>query len=217
MRISDSLLRQQLLGVESDDILNSVYWIINGEQMEAVNGLSITPKPASEDISGVTVDVHLDSEFQVPRYNDDYSLNTTEIDLSLPRAELSALAAQVFQKHEGDYVLQPGEFCLGSTLETINIPRTLVGWLDGRSTLARFGLLVHVTAHRIDPGWNGKVVLEFYNAGNCPVRLVPGMKIGAVSFETIHGAVVSAYGERADASYKDQDSVLLPGGMKQEA
>ncbi|GHL44866.1 hypothetical protein ECZU28_48610 [Escherichia coli] len=51
------------------------------------------------------------------------------------------------------------------TLESVTLPADLVGWLDGRSSLARLGLMVHVTAHRIDPGWSGCIVLEFYNSG----------------------------------------------------
>ncbi|GHL49078.1 hypothetical protein ECZU29_39280 [Escherichia coli] len=54
------------------------------------------------------------------------------------------------------------ELALAVTLESVTLPADLVGWLDGRSSLARW-LMVHVTAHRIDPGWSGCIVLEFYN------------------------------------------------------
>ena len=50
---------------------------------------------------------------------------------------------------------------------------------------ARLGLMVHVTAHRIDPGWEGKIVLEFYNSGKLPLALRPNMVIGALSFEVL--------------------------------
>lgn len=62
--------------------------------------------------------------------------------------------------------LHPGELALAVTYESVTLPADLVGWLDGRSSLARLGLMVHVTAHRIDPGWSGRIVLEFFNAGN---------------------------------------------------
>ena len=48
---------------------------------------------------------------------------------------------------------------LATTLESVKLPANIIGWLDGRSSLARLGLMVHVTAHRIDPGWEGKIVL----------------------------------------------------------
>jgi dCTP deaminase len=73
------------------------------------------------------------------------------------------------------------------TFESVTLPADLVGWLDGRSSLARLGLMVHVTAHRIDPGWSGRIVLEFFNAGKLPLALRPGMMIGALSFEPLSG------------------------------
>ena len=73
------------------------------------------------------------------------------------------------------------------TFESVTLPADLVGWLDGRSSLARLGLMVHVTAHRIDPGWSGRIVLEFFNAGKLPLALRPGMMIGALSFEPLTG------------------------------
>ncbi|MCK4708378.1 MAG: dCTP deaminase, partial [Gammaproteobacteria bacterium] len=83
-------------------------------------------------------------------------------------------------------------------------PDDLVGWLDGRSSLARLGLLVHMTAQRIDPGWSGNIVLEFYNAGKLPLALRAGMAIGAISFETMTTEAERPYRKRADAKYKDQ-------------
>ena len=202
MRISDKFLKARLIpGFE-----------LNIWQPFSTTGLRITPTPATENITGVTVDVHLDTEFQVRDVFFPAEADQAIIDLGSCKTELAEIASKRFKPHSGSYVLYPGEFCLGCTAETIEIPKTLVGWLDGRSTLARFGLLVHVTAHRVDPGWNGKVVLEFYNAGAWPLRLQPGMKIGAMSFEEINGRVDVGYGDRSDASYQNQQSVLLPGG-----
>ena len=205
MRISDKFLKARLIPGFDKEI-----W-----QPCSTKGLRITPIPAPENITGVTVDVHLDTEFQLTELYLRPIDGTGFIDLGSSKAELSEIAStKCFIPHSGSFILQPGEFCLGCTAETIEIPKTLVGWLDGRSTLARFGLLVHVTAHRVDPGWNGKVVLEFYNAGAWPLRLQPGMKIGAMSFEEINGRIDVGYGDRADASYQNQQSVVLPGGGK---
>ena len=204
MRISDKFLKARLIP-GYDELL----W-----QPCSTKGLRITPIPTPENITGVTVDVHLDTEFQIGDKFRPAEAENVPIDLGGSKASLAEAASKCFKPHSGSYVLYPGEFCLGCTAETIEIPKTLVGWLDGRSTLARFGLLVHVTAHRVDPGWNGKVVLEFYNAGAWPLRLQPGMKIGAMSFEEINGRIDVGYGDRADASYQNQQSVVLPGGGK---
>ena len=68
--------------------------------------------------------------------------------------------------------------------------------------------MVHVTAHRIDPGWHGNIVLEFFNSGKLPLALKPNMKIGALSFEILSGAAERPYNSRTDAKYRDQDSAI---------
>ncbi|WP_337232335.1 dCTP deaminase, partial [Vibrio cholerae] len=78
------------------------------------------------------------------------------IDLSGPKAEVNAALERVMSDEivlpEGEaFFLHPGELALAVTLESVTLPDNVVGWLDGRSSLARLGLMVHVTAHRIDP------------------------------------------------------------------
>ena len=68
--------------------------------------------------------------------------------------------------------------------------------------------MVHVTAHRIDPGWSGNIVLEFFNSGKLPLALRPGMQIGAISFETMSGSAIRPYTKRVDAKYRDQHGPL---------
>lgn len=106
------------------------------------------------------------------------------------------------------FYLHPGELALAVTLESVTLPDNLVGWLDGRSSLARLGLMVHVTAHRIDPGWHGQIVLEFYNSGKLPLALRPGMVIGALSFEPLSGSADRPYNRRSDAKYKNQQGAV---------
>ncbi len=64
--------------------------------------------------------------------------------------------------------------------------------------------MVHVTAHRIDPGWQGRIVLEFYNSGKLPLALKPMMTIGALSFEVLSGEAEKPYNKRDNAKYKNQ-------------
>ena len=140
--------------------------------------LSITPRPPVERINGVTVDVRLGNKFRT------FSGHTAPfIDLSGPKDEVSAF-------------------------ESVTLPADLVGWLDGRSSLARLGLMVHVTAHRIDPGWSGRIVLEFFNAGKLPLALRPGMMIGALSFEPLTGPADRPYNRRQDAKYRNQQGAV---------
>ena len=170
--------------------------------------LKITPQPELSCINGATVDVRLGNQFRTFKEH-----TTPYIDLSGPKEEVSAALERVMSEEmilsEGDaFYLHPGELALAVTLESVTIPDDLVGWLDGRSSLARLGLMVHVTAHRIDPGWHGQIVLEFYNSGKIPIALRPGMTIGALSFETLSGPATRPYNRRKDAKYKDQHGAV---------
>jgi dCTP deaminase len=168
----------------------------------------IAPPPQHDKISGVSVDLRLGHRFRV------FSSHTIAfIDLSGSREQVNQAVEKVMgdEVYIGDdqtFVLHPGELALGVTLESISLPDDLVGWLDGRSSLARLGLMVHVTAHRIDPGWSGNIVLEFFNSGKLPLALRPGMAIGAMSFETLTGPAVRPYTKRVDAKYRDQSGPL---------
>jgi len=166
--------------------------------------IGIAPPPQVEDISGVTVDIHLGNEFRVLQ---DHA--APFIDISGPRHEIDRAIQQVMSdpivlSEDNAFFIHPGEFALAVTHEAVTLPDNMVGWLDGRSSLARLGLMVHVTAHRIDPGWSGQVVLEFYNSGKLPLALRPLMKIGALSFELLDEPCLRPYSKRSDAKYKDQ-------------
>ena len=97
---------------------------------------------------------------------------------------------------EGDdaFILHPGEFVLGSTLERIRLPDDLVARLEGKSSLGRLGLLIHSTAGFIDPGWDGQVTLELSNVSNLPITIYPAMKIGQISFVQLTEPAESPYG-----------------------
>lgn len=170
--------------------------------------LGIEPRPDNLKISGVSVDLRLGDRFRVFS-----SHQTPYIDLSGSRDKVNAAVERVMSDEilvlpEDRFMLHPGELALGITYESITLPEDMVGWLDGRSSLARLGLMVHVTAHRIDPGWSGNIVLEFFNSGKLPLALQPGMSIGAMSFETLSGPAERPYVKREDAKYRGQTGPL---------
>ena len=170
----------------------------------AAGKIQITPPPGAEKIKGVSVDLRLDNRFRV--FNDH---KAPFIDLGGAREklqqQLDAIMSQEIVIDAGDsFFLHPGELALASTLEVITLPEDLVGWLDGRSSLARLGLMVHVTAHRIDPGWHGQIVLEIFNSGKLPLALRPGMDICAINFETLSSPAEHPYNQRKDAKYRNQ-------------
>jgi len=164
----------------------------------------ISPSPDPASISGVTVDVRLGNKFRVFEGH-----NAPFIDISGPKDEVqkalnSVMSDEIVLDGDQPFILHPGELALAMTLESVTLPADIVGWLDGRSSLARLGLMVHVTAHRIDPGWSGNIVLEFINAGKLPLALRAGMPIGALNFETLSSPAQFPYNKRANAKYKDQ-------------
>ncbi len=98
------------------------------------------------------------------------------------------------------FMLHPGEFVLGSTLERIGVADDLVARIDGKSSLGRLGLLIHSTAGFIDPGFDGHVTLELANVASLPITLYAGMKIGQVSFMRMTTAADAPYGQGATGS-----------------
>ena len=94
------------------------------------------------------------------------------------------------------FILHPGEFVLGQTLEWVELPDDLVARLEGQLDLGRLGLLIHSTAGYVDPGWKGNLTLELSNVANLPIALYFGMKIGQISFFRMSSPVERPYGSK---------------------
>src|SRR5438045_6958912 len=145
-----------------------------------------------------SVDVRVDRFFRV-FHNARYPF----IDVREPQEDLTEL---VEIDDERPFILHPGEFVLGSTLERIVLPDDLVARLEGKSSLGRLGLLIHSTAGFIDPGWDGHVTLELSNVANLPITIYPGMKIGQISFMQMTEPARTPYGaSEIGSKYKGQE------------
>ncbi len=94
------------------------------------------------------------------------------------------------------FVLHPGEFILGSTMEYFEIPSDLVGKLEGKSSLGRLGLLVHATAGFVDPGFKGQLTFEISNISRIPIRLYGQMKIAQINFSKMTSPAQVVYGDK---------------------
>ena len=144
-----------------------------------------------------SVDVRLDSLFRV--FN---NTRYTHIDPAQQQDELTSLVEPV---NGEPFVLHPGEFVLGSTLELCTLPEDLAGRLEGKSSLGRLGLLTHSTAGFIDPGFSGHITLELSNVANLPITLWPGMKIGQLCILRLTSPAEHPYGSaRAGSKYQGQ-------------
>jgi dCTP deaminase len=174
---------------------------------EAIDDGRIVIDPFDERcIQPSSIDLHVDSQFRVFA-NSRYAY----IDV---KDEMPDLTELVEVKPDEAFILHPGEFVLGSTLERVSLPDDLVARLEGKSSLGRLGLLIHSTAGYVDPGWDGYLTLELSNVANLPITLYPGMKIGQISFfqlttpaETPYGSAGNKYqgqrGPTASRFYRD--------------
>ena len=106
------------------------------------------------------------------------------------------------------HALRPRDFCLFQTAETITLPMDIAGKFEGKSSLGRIGLMTHVTAGFIDPGFHGILTLEVYNCGPLTLVLRPGIKIGQVSFTLLGAIPERTYGHpELGSHYQDADTV----------
>jgi dCTP deaminase len=135
-----------------------------------------------------SVDLRVDRIFRVFR-NTRYPY----IDVRSPMEDLT----DVVEVKPGEaFILHPGEFVLGSTLEQVSLPDDLVGRIEGKSSLGRLGLLIHSTAGFVDAGWTGHLTLELSNVANLPITIYPGMKIGQLCLFEMTSPAERPYGER---------------------
>lgn len=146
-----------------------------------------------------SVDLRLDHRFRVFR-------NHTRgiIDVKEDLSDLTELVE--LEDPDKPFILHPGEFVLGSTLESVRLPDDIVARLEGKSSLGRLGLLIHSTAGFVDAGWNGQLTLELSNVASLPITLYPAMKIGQISFMQMTTPAATPYGS-ADVGSKYQNQV----------
>lgn len=170
----------------------------------AAGCLRIDPFPTEQEIGAVSVDLQLGTTFRVFAPG-----RAAFVDLALSDGrweEVDQLVNVVELKPEEAFYLHPGAFALGITRQRITLPDDIAGRLDGRSSLARVGLMVHATAHTIDPGWDGHITLEFFNCGRLSLAMRAGTRICALSFEPLLSPTSKPYASQPTAKYKDQNS-----------
>jgi dCTP deaminase len=159
----------------------------------ALDSGRIVIDPLADDaVQPSSVDVRLDASFRVFA-NHKYPY----IDVREEQPDLTELV----EVPDGEpFVLHPGEFVLGATLERISLPDDVVARLEGKSSLGRLGLLIHSTAGFIDCGFDGYVTLELSNVATLPIAMYPGMKIGQFAFFQLDQPAEFPYGSRETGS-----------------
>ena len=151
----------------------------------------IIPSLNEEQFNSSSLDLRLNSEFK------EYNPSTTkqpavELTLDFSKMKYNEIARSflrdVPKERDGSITIKPGAFVLGQTLEKITLPieSQLAARVEGRSSTARIGLVVHLSAPTIHAGFSGKITLEIINQGPFFIRLDPNKdRICQLIFEQI--------------------------------
>jgi dCTP deaminase len=159
----------------------------DGTILRLVEAGRITIDPWDPDrVQPASVDLRLGDSFRVF-----HNHRTTAIDLREPPSNLTE---EVTVEEGVPFVIHPGEFALGRTLEWVELPDDIVARIEGKSSIGRLGLIVHATAGFCDPGWKGTLTLELNNLTRVPIKLYAGLPIAQLSFMTLDAPAEHPYG-----------------------
>lgn len=138
-----------------------------------------------EDLQPASVDLHLGKHFLVFETKSNYVLD--------PKEPMDELMREVTISEDEPFVMHPGEFALGVIYEKTGVSSSYVGRLEGKSSIGRIGMLIHVTAGFLDPGNCLKMTLELHNTANIPILLYYKMPIAQMAFEKLSSECEKPY------------------------
>lgn len=170
----------------------AIYKILKSKELRAIPLIDLNQ------IGSTSLDIRLGTSFQVYYPNRsgviDFTSKTT-----LQAAENNSFLIDLDLLDH--FVLAPGNFILGHTMEYLSLPPTIAAEIEGRSSYARLGIEIHMAASFVDPGFHGVLTLEIFNAGPNPIKLFPGLRIGQLRF--FECTIPSKhYGTNPHAKYK---------------
>lgn len=165
--------------------------ILNQQQIQQNNNIRITPTPKQVQLQPCSIDLTLSDEYLQPIHDE-------KVDPTKDSPNYEYITGEKI-------IIPPHSFILGSTIELVELPSNIVARIEGRSSIGRLGLTVHVTAGFIDPGFKGNITLEIANLSNNPIILHTGMRICQIVFEEIEPPS-KVYGE-CNNKYQHQNGV----------
>jgi dCTP deaminase len=151
-------------------------------------------------IQPASIDLHLDRHFLI--------YDTTQHSVIDPKKPIDDMMRPVTITDDRPFVLHPGEFALGLIYEKTGVSAGYVGRLEGKSSVGRLGILIHVTAGFLDPGNSLKMTLELHNVANMPILLYYRMPIAQMAFEQISSASAHSYGSDKNLNSKYKGDTL---------
>jgi dCTP deaminase len=153
---------------------------------------------ASYHIHASSMDLHLGETFKLYEHS-----KFAVLDPKKPESFKGNMRTITVENGES-FIVQPGEFVLGVTQESITVPNDLVVRVEGRSSLGRLGIIVHSTAGFVDPGFSGTITLEISNLNRLPVALYPSMRVCQIAFEQMTSPAETPYDKKPNSKYQGQ-------------
>lgn len=135
-----------------------------------------------------TYDLRLDNEFLVFNQNQHECIDVKKCSDNITR--------RIKIDADEPFIIHPGQFVLANTFEVIGVDNKHVGWLEGKSSLGRIGLIIHATAGFLDPGNKLRMTLELSNLGSLPIKLYYKMKIAQMAFGELDTECKKPYGSK---------------------
>jgi len=169
---------------------------------EAIKKGNISIEPLLDpelQIQPSSVDLRLGNEFRLFKYVEMPFIDPRNKEANQEITELRSI------KDDGCFIVHPGDFLLGTTLEYVKVPDDMVARMEGRSSMGRLGLIIHSTAGYIDPGFEGKITLEISNLGKIPIALYPKMRVCQIVFEKMTSPAERPYGINRHSKYQKQE------------
>ncbi len=160
-----------------------------------------------DDIQPASIDLHLGNKFVIFK---NYLTDIYDVKKNIDNTETVDIGG------DGFFIVHPNEFILASTVESFKIPDDIVGRLEGRSSIGRTGLIVHMTAGFIDPGFKGNITLEMMNFSAIPIKIYPNMRICQIAFEELTTKADVPYGAKAVRNKYSGQSDPVPSRIWKE-
>ncbi len=159
--------------------------------------ITIIPKYKESDIRPVGVRLHLHDEILIPVANQTIDFDNP-IDIKYETVKIP----------DSGYLLNPNDFILASSVEQIMLPPNIVGKLDGRSTIARLGIMIHCSSNIVDGNHDEprSIVYEIKNLGNFRIILRKNMPLAMLVFNQVSESI----SQQSQAQYSNQKSVTPP-------
>lgn len=162
--------------------------------VKALKNGDISIKPFDKKyVQPASIDLHLDKHFLV--------FDSTQHAVIDPKQPTDPLMREIEITEDKPFVLHPGEFALGMIYEETGVSAEYIGRLEGKSSVGRLGVLIHVTAGFLDPGNSLKMTLELHNTANMPVLLYYKMPIAQMAFEKLSSPSQRPYSKEIGSKY----------------